>query len=154
MITVRRASLKDINDIIDHRMKFLYELGKSTVEEGSESMRNATRGYFIKKIQTGEFNVFVAETAGKVVSMTCIQFIEHPPVYENIGGIEGHVMDVYTEREWRGKGIATTLLENVIEYAKEKDAKRIILNMIGSDKRIYEKLGFRSTTFEMELILK
>lgn len=154
MITVRRASLRDIDDIIDHRMKLLYEMGKSPSEVGSESLRNATRGYFIKKIQTGEFNVFVAETAGVVVSMTCIQFIEHPPVYENIGGTEGHVMDVYTEREWRGKGIAATLLGKVVEYAKENNATRVILDTIGSDTRLYEKIGFRSTTSEMELLLK
>ncbi len=154
MFTLRDAYLRDIDTIVELRMKLLHELGKVENEHGTAKLQDATRSYFINKIQAGEFRVWIAENAGKIMGMTCIHFIEHPPVYENIDGIEAHVMDVYTVKEWRGKGIAKAILMRIIEYAKEKKAKRVVLNTLGADKRIYEKIGFVSITNEMELILK
>ena len=153
MFTIRDAFLRDIDIIVELRMKLLFELGKVETENGTVKLQDATRSYFINKIQTGEFRVWIAENAGSIVGMTCIQFIEHPPVYENIGGIEAHVMDVYTIKEWRGQGISTAILHKIIEHAAEKKAKRIVINTIGTDKRIYEKLGFVTITNEMELLL-
>jgi len=48
---------------------------------------------------------------------------------------------------------ATAVLNRVIEHAREKKAKRIVLNTLGADKRIYEKLGFNTITGEMDLVL-
>jgi len=151
MFTIRDAYLRDIDMIVDLRMKLLFELGKLEKEDGTAKLQDATRSYFINKIQAGEFRVWIAENAGQIIGMTCIQFIEHPPVYENINGIEAHVMDVYTVKEWRGQGIAKAILLRIIDYAKEKKAKRVVLNTLGADKRIYEILGFISITNEMEL---
>ncbi len=153
MLLIRQATLKDIDEVIDLRMKLLYELGRSDVAGGSENLRTATRGYFIKRIQTGEFTVWLADNDGDAVSMTCIHLIENPPEDEMLGGMEGYVMDIYTEHAWRGKGIATSVLERVIRHAKEKGAKKLVLDTIGTDRRIYEKQGFRATTSEMELFL-
>ena len=154
MDTVRQATLRDIDTIVELRMKLLHELGIIKKIEGSDTLRTATRGYFIKKIQTGEFAVWIAESGSDTVSMTCIHFIENPPESENITGIEAFVMDIYTEREWRGRGIASTLLEKVIQYARDRNTKKLILDTIGTDRRIYEKRGFKATTSEMELLLK
>ncbi len=153
MFTIRDAYLRDIEKIIEYRMKLLFELGKVEKEDGTSKLRDATRSYFINKIQTGEFRVWIAESAGDIIGMTCIQFIEHPPIYENIGGVEAHVMDVYTTNDWRGKGVATAILEQVIAHAKEHNAKRIVLNTIGTDTRIYEKLGFTPISGAMEMFL-
>jgi GNAT superfamily N-acetyltransferase len=153
MFTIRDAYLRDIDMIVELRMKLLFELGKLEKEDGTAKLQDATRSYFINKIQAGEFRVWIAENAGQIIGMTCIQFIEHPPVYENINGIEAHVMDVYTVKEFRGQGIAKAILLRIIDYAKEKKAKRVVLNTLGADKRIYEKLGFISITNEMELFL-
>lgn len=154
MPTVRQATLRDIDSVVDLRMKLLHELTITAQVEGSDALRSATRGYFIKKIQTGEFAVWIAESEHDTVSMTCIHFIENPPESESSGGLEAFVMDIYTEKEWRGRGIATTLLEKVIHFAREKGTKKLILDTIGTDRRIYEKQGFTATTSEMELLLK
>ncbi|MBN1532258.1 MAG: GNAT family N-acetyltransferase [Spirochaetes bacterium] len=154
MLSIRKATLRDIDEVVDLRMKLLYEMGRSDRIDGTEALRTATRGYFIKRMQTGEFTVWLAESGGDAVSMTCIHLIENPPEDEVLGGTEGYVMDIYTEKEWRGRGIATSLLEQVILYARGMDAKKLVLDTIGTDRRIYEKQGFRKTTSEMELLLK
>ncbi len=151
MFEIREAHLSDVDRVVEMRMDMLYEVGKIEQEGGTEKLRARTRDFFIKTFQTGEFQVLMAVEEEKIVATSGIQFMERPPIYENIDGIEAHIMNVYTLPEHRGKGIAMALLNDIISHAKEKKAGRILLHAIGNDKRIYEKLGFRSTRNEMEL---
>ncbi|HOS38469.1 MAG TPA: GNAT family N-acetyltransferase [Spirochaetota bacterium] len=154
MYTIRTASLRDIDDVVDLRLKLLEELGIVNSGDDSIRFRESTRGYFIKKIQTSDFKAWVADSGSDIVSMTSIQFIDHPPVKELAHAIDAHVMDVYTIKDMRGKGVAAELLARVIEYAKNNNAQRVMINTIGRDTRIYAKLGFVQTTTDMELALK
>lgn len=154
MYEIREATLSDIDDIVTIRMKMLFELGKLETEDGTRKLRSLTRDFFIRKFQTGEFKVFCAVKDDTIIATTGIQFLERPPLYENPHGIEAYIMNLYTEPEHRGKGVASKLLEKVIEYARERKAGRIVLHAMGKDKRVYEKAGFVSTTNEMELVLK
>jgi GNAT superfamily N-acetyltransferase len=154
MYEIREATLSDIDDIVTIRMKLLFELGKLETEDGTRKLRSLTRDFFIRKFQTGEYKVFCAVKENTIIAITGIQFLEQPPLYENPHGIEAFIMDVYTEPQFRGKAVATKLLEKVIEYAKERKAGRILLHTMGKDKRIYEKAGFVSTTDEMQLVLQ
>jgi GNAT superfamily N-acetyltransferase len=60
---------------------------------------------------------------------------------------------MYTAPAWRGQGVATALLKEVIGFVKGTNAGRIYLHATTDGKRIYEKAGFVSKTSEMELIL-
>ncbi len=153
MFEINEAQLSDIDRVVEMRMEMLYEVGKIAQEGGTEKLRARTRDFFIKKFQTGEFKVLMAVADGKIVATSGIQFLERPPIYENIDGIEAHIMNVYTLPEHRGEGIATALLNNIITQARDKKAGRILLHAIGKDQSIYEKLGFKSTQNEMELVL-
>ncbi len=62
------------------------------------------------------------------------------------------VKNIYTVPSWRGKGVAMALLREIISYVKKTDARRIWLHATEDGKRLYEKVGFVSTTDEMELI--
>ncbi|MGV0106186.1 GNAT family N-acetyltransferase [Nostoc sp. DSM 114160] len=53
---------------------------------------------------------------------------------------------------WRGQGIATALLKEVINFVRATEAKRLWLHATEDGKHIYEKLGFVSTAKEMEIV--
>jgi GNAT superfamily N-acetyltransferase len=73
------------------------------------------------------------------------------PYYLFKPGFYGWVIDVYTQPEYRGAGLATKLLEQVKIWALAKGVQEIKLISASSNaRRIYEKLGFRSTS-EMSL---
>jgi len=62
-------------------------------------------------------------------------------------------MNMYTLPQWRGKGIATALLQELIEYVKTTtEAKRIWLRTTRDGQSVYEKSGFVFTTDEMEYV--
>jgi len=130
---------------------FFWLMSSCSTKKPADLIITAAAVYTADKVFTKAESFAV--TDGKIVATSGIQFLERPPIYENIDGIEAHIMNVYTLPEHRGEGIATALLNNIITQARDKKAGRILLHAIGKDQSIYEKLGFKSTQNEMELVL-
>ena len=61
-------------------------------------------------------------------------------------GLDGEVLSVYTESEYRGKGICTQLMKNMIEFAKENKLCRIDLMATDEGYPVYKKVGFEERT--------
>ncbi|MBW4428008.1 MAG: GNAT family N-acetyltransferase [Nostoc desertorum CM1-VF14] len=61
-------------------------------------------------------------------------------------------MNVYTIPMWRGQGIATALLKEIINFVRATEAKPLRLHATEDGKRIYEKLGLVLTSKEMEIV--
>lgn len=74
------------------------------------------------------------------------------PYNSNLSGLEAYIMNVYTIPMWRGQGIATALLKEIICFVRETEAKRLWLHTTEDGKRIYEQLGFVSTSKEMDMV--
>ena len=55
--------------------------------------------------------------------------------------------------EWRGRGIATKLLQLLIEYAREHRCDRVALHFHPQGQSIYAKVGFTLIETEMRLNL-
>lgn len=53
---------------------------------------------------------------------------------------------------WRGQGIATALLKEIISFLRATEVTRLWLHATEDGKRIYKKLGFVSTSKEMEIV--
>ncbi|WP_334852677.1 GNAT family N-acetyltransferase [Nostoc sp.] len=70
----------------------------------------------------------------------------------NLSGLEAYILNVYTIPMWRGQGIVTALLKQIISFVRATEAKRLWLHTTEDGKRIYEKLGFVSTSKEMEMV--
>jgi len=66
----------------------------------------------------------------------------------------GHVEDVIIDPAYRGKGLAFTLLNEVLQVAREKNLSRVELNALSENypaRRLYEKLGFTTDSLAYEL---
>lgn len=60
---------------------------------------------------------------------------------------------LYVEKEYRNKGVATTLIQKAKEYSKEKDAKKIMISVIKDNENalnLYHKLGFEEFSFRLK----
>ena len=51
-------------------------------------------------------------------------------------------LNVYTEPEYRGKGLCTKLMHNLIAYGKKRGLGRIDLSATKEGYPIYSKMGF------------
>jgi len=55
------------------------------------------------------------------------------------------VVNVYTEPEWRGRGIARALMKVLMEWAAGQGADRLVLHASDAGRPLYQSLGFEPT---------
>lgn len=152
MFTIRRANLKDVDEFVQLRLKLFRETGDLQSEEPSPALIEATRTYLVNNLPTEQFIAWIAEAEGRIVGISGLTFFEKPPTDRNLSGLEAYVMNMYTVPEWRAKGIATALLQEVIRLVKTTNARRIWLRTTQDGQSVYEKCGFVFTSDDMELI--
>ena len=152
MFYLRRASFADLEALVQLRLELLREVDDIQDDTDTAAIAQATRKYLVDKMPQGEFLAWVAEVENQIVATSGLVFFTRPPYNGNSSGLEAYVMNVYTVPIWRGQGIATALLREIISFVKETEAKRIWLHASKDGKPLYEKLGFVSTTKEMEIV--
>ncbi|QSJ14225.1 GNAT family N-acetyltransferase [Nostoc sp. UHCC 0702] len=152
MFYLRRASFADLEALVKLRLELLREVDDIQDDTDTAAIAQATRKYLVDKMPQGEFLAWVAEVENQIVATSGLVFFTRPPYNGNSSGLEAYVMNVYTVPIWRGQGIATALLREIISFVKETEAKRIWLHASKDGKPLYEKLGFVSTTKEMEIV--
>ena len=152
MLNIRRADLNDLEVLVQMRLEFFREVGSLKREANTTALAEATRQYLIKKMPRGEFMAWIAEAEGQIVGISGLALWERPPLEGNLAGMEAYLTNMYTTPEWRGKGVATALLKETIEFVKGTEARRIWLRSTEASKSVYEKAGFSPITSQMELV--
>ena len=116
------------------------DFGKITEHE-KEGMRKQLPDYFERKLGN-ELIAFVARSNEKIISAAYLQIIEMPANVMLLNGLYGEVLSVYTEPEYRGKGICTQLIKNLLEYGKKAGLGRVDLSATKEGYPVYKKVGF------------
>ena len=109
--------------------------------------------FFSDKLDDGSLVEWMLEENGKVIATAGILFIEFPPSYRNPTRVRGYITNMYTAPEYRGKGIASSMLRKLIEEAKKRGVSRICLRASEMGKSVYKQFGFEESDRWMELDL-
>ena len=150
MLTIRRATSDDIDQLVRLRLLLFEEAGE--LEQSQvEAMREATRAYLTKSLPQETFLAWVVESDRQIVATSGLVFFERAPVPKNLSGEEGYILNMYTLPQWRGQGLATVLLQEIIRFAKGTSIRRLWLHATESGRPVYVKVGFIATSDEMEL---
>ena len=136
------ATKEDINELIRLRLAYMKDDFGSVTDRERTAMETQLPDYFDRKLGT-ELIAFVAKDGDKVVSVAYLHIIEMPANSLLLNGLYGEVLNVYTEPEYRGKGICTKLMNNLVEYGKKADLGRIDLSATDDGYPIYAKIGFK-----------
>jgi GNAT superfamily N-acetyltransferase len=152
-VSVRLARPEDIEALVKLRELLLREDGEIAEDTVADAVADANRRYFSQKLQSGEFLAWVAEAKGQVVACSGMVLFARPPYPGNLLGLEAYVLNMYTRPEWRRRGIASLLLQRLIQSAKEAGASRIWLHATPAGRPVYERAGFTPKLSEMELLL-
>lgn len=135
------AKKEDIPELIRLRIAYMIDDFGSISEYERQCMEDQLPEYFERRLNK-ELIAFVARSEGRLVAAAYLLIIEKPanPFLPN--GLDSEVLSVFTEKEYRGQGICTRLMENMIEYARENDLCRIELMATDEGYPIYKKVGF------------
>ena len=91
--------------------------------------------------------LFVAEYAGRTVGFISGELREGSPTFQ--AKTWASVDDVFVEPDHRNLGVGRALLESVKEWAKERGADGVSLQVAAANERgrkFYEELGFREVS--------
>jgi GNAT superfamily N-acetyltransferase len=148
MWTIRQATIDDIDTLVELRLRFLGEIGY-----GGDNVAGAVRDYMLQAIPAGQFAAWVAEEDSQIIATGGLVYCQKVPHGRNPSGREGFVLNMYTLTEWRGRGIATVLMETIVEHVRQQGITCIRLHASEDGMGIYTKLGFRADNSEMVLNL-
>lgn len=62
----------------------------------------------------------------------------------------GTVLNVFTEPEWRRRGVAALLMQHIIDWSRDERLDGLTLHAANAGRALYEKIGFVATN-EMRL---
>lgn len=135
------ATGKDIDELIQLRIAYMIDDFGQVSDYEKECMKKQLPDYFNRKLGN-ELIAFVARDDNQIVSTAYLHIIEIPANLILLNGIYGEVLSVYTRPEYRGRGMCTQLIKNLLQYGKEHGLGRIDLNATQKGYPIYKKLGF------------
>lgn len=134
----RKAVDKDISQLVDLRKKQLIDEGLVPINNIDIELHQ----YFKLSLIEGSLISWIAEENEIIIATSGICFYQLPPSYSNPSGKSAYITNMYTKKEYRGKGIASDLLKLVIDEAKNQGYKIVRLHASKQGKPIYKKFGF------------
>ena len=135
------ANLNDIPELVRLRILYMIDDFGSITDEERAGMEKQLPGYFERELGK-KLIAFVARAEGRLVAAAYLLIIEKPANPFFLNGLDSEVLSVYTEEGYRGKGICTNLMRNMIDYAAEHKISRIDLMATDEGYPIYKRLGF------------
>lgn len=135
------ASKDDIKELVRLRIAYMIDDFGGVSDHERECMEKQFPDYFNRKLGN-ELAVFIAKVDNRIVSVAYLHIIEMPANSILLNGLYGEVLNVYTEPEYRGKGLCTQLIKNLIEYGKKRGLGRVDLSATKEGYPIYKKVGF------------
>ncbi len=90
----------------------------------------------------------------KIVAGAGVQLREVPPHPEPnadgkidiVSGRQAIIQNVFTEPEWRRRGLAALLIKRIIDWTHAQGIESLVLHASDEGRALYERLGFIATT--------
>ena len=143
----RKATISDVNDLVKLRKQQL-------LDEGSipkQNIDNELKEYFSRNIKNNTFISWVAIENNEIIATSGLCFYQLPPNYSNPTGKVAYITNMYTANKYRRKGIASKLLEKIINEARILDYKILRLHASLEGKNLYKKYGFSDSEGYMQI---
>ena len=141
-IKLKKATISDIETIIEYRIIFLKEAQGTLSKELELSLRKSLRQYFTKSIENDSFIAWIAEYENKSIGFSGMVIREQPGNFEIPNGKTGYILNMFTLKDYRENGIGSLLFQKLIEEAKRRNLDRVELHATKDGEPIYRRFAF------------
>ena len=145
---IRRATAQDADIISWHRARMFQDMG-DVLGDAFEILRAKARTRLEHWIDNRNYIGWLAAPADKpemIVAGAGVQLqpiLPQPLDISTIGeSRQGTIVNVFTEPQWRQRGIAGLLIKEIIIWSKNEQIDRLVLHASDEGRSIYERLGF------------
>jgi hypothetical protein len=141
-ISFRKASVNDIQTLIDYRIIFLTETYGSIPPEKESSLRVSLLEYFTRSLINNSFISWLCEYEDKPVGFSGLVIREQPGNFEVPNGKTGYILNMFTLKDFRKNGICRLLLEKLIDESRLLKLEKLELHATKEGESVYRQLGF------------
>ena len=151
-VRIRKATPADIPEILHQRVRMYEDMHYNDANLLTE-MARITATYLDEAIRNTTFHAWLAcdvdrPIAGGAVILS--PWLAHP---YDLECRRATILNVYTDPEYRRRGIARQLMQIMIAWCKSEGLARITLHASDDGRHLYESLGFEPSN-EMRLRLR
>lgn len=152
-VRIEPVVVEDAELLGRHRSLMFVETGMMP-EERFAAMAAACCAYYRWAIPDGEYRGWKAvdEATGRVAASGGFQLRAILPRPDSIEGREAIIVSMYTEPDYRRRGLGKQLVEVMLGACRALGVQRVTLHASQFGEPLYEQFGFRRTN-EMRLIL-
>ena len=147
----KKATKDDILTIAQLRQQLLIDEGQTPTTDISQEIIN----FFEHHIERN--TTILAIDNEEIIAMGSLLINWNPPSFTNLNGRYGYIHTFYTKKEYRSRGIATRILNMLLDNAKENGITNFMLRASKQGELAYKKVGFKadinSTTMFLELAI-
>jgi GNAT superfamily N-acetyltransferase len=151
--TIRPAVRAGAPIIARHRAEMFADMGQLPPHLYAELVAQ-TISYLDEALPRREYLGWLASATGQpeVVAGAGVQLrrsLPHALTNESPNRIafsrQGIVLNVFTEKAWRRRGLAAMLMRHVLEWAARSNLDTLVLHASGEGRSLYDRLGFVPT---------
>ena len=137
-IIYKRLTEKELNTFIEMRIDQLREEGaKEEID-----LAPALKQYYMRHMADGTFVSWLAFDGNKIIGTSGMSFVEKPPYFGCPSGKIGLLSSMFTNPDYRRKGIAKELLSHVVNEAREYGCGTIQITASDMGVKLYTDYGF------------
>ena len=114
-------------------------------EEGTKEdidLEPALKDYYLRHLSDGTFVSWLALDNDRIIGTSGMSIVEKPPYFGCPSGKIGLLSSMFTDPNYRRKGIAKTLLSKVIDEAKTQGCGTVQITASNMGVLLYSDYGF------------
>ena len=138
MISYQRLKENELDTFIRMRIRQLREEGATE----DIDLVPALQDYYERHMADGTFVSWLAKDGNRIVGTSGMSFVEKPPYFGCPSGKMGILSSMFTEPEYRRKGIARELLSRVVEEARAYGCGTVQITASDAGVFLYTDFGF------------
>ena len=146
----KKATIEDIDLLTKTRIEVLRAANKLSDDIDMSEVEKHSYEYYKRALLDGSHTAYLVFDEQKIVGTGGVSYFQVMPTYHNPSGLKAYIMNMYTNPEYRRRGIAIETLRLLVEDAKEKGISAISLEATDMGRPLYEKFGFVKLNDEME----
>lgn len=147
-IEYRKLTVKELDVFIDMRINQLREEGA----DEDIDLKPALKNYYERHMADGTFVSWIALDGDRIIGTSGMSFVEKPPYFGCPNSKIGLLSSMFTANSYRRRGIAKTLLEKVINEAKEYGCGTVQITASDMGVLLYTDFGFRKNGNFMQYV--
>lgn len=139
VINYRNAIVEDMALLVESRLSFIHI---SKTDANYQLLKNNIQNYFEKGFKEKQFDIILAEHENSIIGTGIIFYYDAVPSSFNPWGKNAYITSMFVNESYRRCGIATNILDKLIQISKSKGYHVFILQESDMGRPLYEKYGF------------